>query len=955
MKTAYIILCLLYCCISFASKTFYPYIVNYNPSELSGHNHNWSVTQDKYGIIYCVNIQGLFEFNGNRWQLHEFPHGIEARSVAYDSISNRIYTGYYEEFGYWERNSIGELHYTSLIPLLKNNKLHNEDIWSVTIARDAVFFRSFTSCYTYKNGEITKTVFPALSLSMAEVNNVLYASTLNGIYSMDENEWLPVKNSHIFSGNQRATAILPYSKDTLLVVTEVSGLYLYLDGVCLPFKTKIDEELKKAQINRAIMSRDSCIILGTLNSGIFSLDKKGSPLWCTNKLNGLQNNTVLGLFCDKDNNIWAGLEKGIDRIQSNSPLYFYLNNIEIGSTVYAICEYGGFIYLGTNRGLFYSPAGNIDFKLIEGTKGQVWYLSVYDGQLFCGHNDGSYIINKDKAQKISSVTGGLCMTDMITSRGERILLQGTYTSLVVYRKNARGKWFFYKELSGFSEPVRYIEIDPFGNIFATHLRRGLFRLNLSGDLSSVIVLNDYLKEQHEIFKDKAQVNVFKVNNRIVFATLDKFYTYDDIENQIILYKTFNSELSDFITTQRIIHAEQEQYWLVEKDKFGLFDFSGDKPRLLKIVPFSSFRNLLIRDYEYVFTGENTYFFALDNGMARLNKTGKNDLYLPSSTPISFENIISYTGNGKKRYLEISSETGKSETEIPFEYRNLLFKVVYPSYSSEDLKILYRLEGLENGWSVSDGKYLEKDYARLFPGKYVFQVRAIDENGNELTSDSYPFYILSPWYTTTWAYLVYVLLFLALIFIFYKYQLKYIEKQRRRIEMEQEKLRERQKEAQEREIMRLENEKLETELLYKSKEISSTAMSVIQKNELIAGLSKELSGLRKDEDLESIKKKLSLLIKNINKNIHEDEDWDVFKTNFDLIHDKFFRTLKERWPDLTSNDLRHCAYLRLNFSTKEIANLLNISVRGVEVSRYRLRKKLGVSPEKNLNEFMIELK
>ena len=92
-----------------------------------------------------------------------------------------------------------------------------------------------------------------------------------------------------------------------------------------------------------------------------------------------------------------------------------------------------------------------------------------------------------------------------------------------------------------------------------------------------------------------------------------------------------------------------------------------------------------------------------------------------------------------------------------------------------------------------------------------------------------------------------------------------------------------------------------------------------------------------------------------KNLSEEDAWTVFQENFDLIHENFFRKLKEQYPALTPTDLKLCTLLRLNYSSKEIAEMMNISIRGVEAARYRLRKKLLLSESDNLVDFMINFK
>ena len=137
--------------------------------------------------------------------------------------------------------------------------------------------------------------------------------------------------------------------------------------------------------------------------------------------------------------------------------------------------------------------------------------------------------------------------------------------------------------------------------------------------------------------------------------------------------------------------------------------------------------------------------------------------------------------------------------------------------------------------------------------------------------------------------------------------------------------------------------LEAELSAKSKDLASMALGVFAKNEVLEKLRA------------AVRKNLESLLKLINENIETQEFWDVFQNNFDLIHEKFFRNLRERYPSLTATDLRFCALLRLNLSTKDIAQMTNLTIRGVEAARYRLRKKLDIPDGTGLVDFLIDLK
>jgi DNA-binding CsgD family transcriptional regulator len=84
---------------------------------------------------------------------------------------------------------------------------------------------------------------------------------------------------------------------------------------------------------------------------------------------------------------------------------------------------------------------------------------------------------------------------------------------------------------------------------------------------------------------------------------------------------------------------------------------------------------------------------------------------------------------------------------------------------------------------------------------------------------------------------------------------------------------------------------------------------------------------------------------------DDDNWEKFSENFNLVYDNFMQKITAVYPDLKRNDLKLCAYLRMGLSSKEMASLLNTSVRSVETARYRLRKKLNMDSGENLLNFI----
>ena len=160
---------------------------------------------------------------------------------------------------------------------------------------------------------------------------------------------------------------------------------------------------------------------------------------------------------------------------------------------------------------------------------------------------------------------------------------------------------------------------------------------------------------------------------------------------------------------------------------------------------------------------------------------------------------------------------------------------------------------------------------------------------------------------------------------------------------------------EKEIVELKNQQLEYDLKHKSQELADSTMNLIRKNEILSEIGNDINAIseeiKKEEGITVAYKKLQLILDNIRQNIAHDSDWKRFEQNFDIVYENYLKRLGEQYPLLNTNDKKLCAYLKMDLSSKDIAPLLNMSVRSVETARYRLRKKLGLSRDANLTEFL----
>lgn len=153
---------------------------------------------------------------------------------------------------------------------------------------------------------------------------------------------------------------------------------------------------------------------------------------------------------------------------------------------------------------------------------------------------------------------------------------------------------------------------------------------------------------------------------------------------------------------------------------------------------------------------------------------------------------------------------------------------------------------------------------------------------------------------------------------------------------------------------LREENLKAELKHKTAELINSTLNLTRKNEMLMEIKKEaisMGNAIKEGDLVDMRRKNLRLINKIDTNIEQDKALKDFQSNFDALHHNFFSVLEKQFPGLNKKEKMLCAYIRTNMISKEIAPLLNLSVRGVEITRYRLRKKLNLNEKDSLYEFL----
>ena len=378
-----------------------PPIQSYTPQEYNAANQNWKISESPDNEILFANSFGLLFYNGASWNSYDSPNGSIIRSVK--NIDDKIYIGSHSDFGYFQRASNGIFEYTSLVNLLDLNIEEDEEFWNILLLDNWIIFQSISRLIFIdkNNNDVKYLKFKGIINNSFSIDKQIYIALDNGLYRLVNGQ-----PERILNSTQIPSVIVNIfnSKKGMLILTDNNGFYLLNEsGLVSKFSSPLDSLKDDLSIFSAIQLSDSSYAIGSVGQGLFLLDSNFKNLQKIDKSKGLANNTVLSLYEDSNKNIWLGLDNGITVINNDSPFSIFSDNYgEIG-TVYATKLFNDKLYVGTNQGLYQKDFNTPDpFQLMEGTNGQVWSLIEIDKTLFCGHNNGTYIVSNGIAKKISA-------------------------------------------------------------------------------------------------------------------------------------------------------------------------------------------------------------------------------------------------------------------------------------------------------------------------------------------------------------------------------------------------------------------------------------------------------------------------------------------------------------------------------------------------------------------------
>lgn len=908
-----------------------PFVLSYDKEEYDAGIQNWDISQDELGNIYVANNDGMLVYNGSSWSTYYLPNRTLARSLIVDS-DNRIYVGGQNEFGYFEMNTKGGYTFTSQSEMFEESYRDFEDVWDLQAIGNILCFRSSSRLYMLNDGQAE--VFTDRKVKyLSSSKNQLYAQTNDGdLLKYLNGKW----QEQNISGIQELDikGIVDLGNESLFLLSQSNGAYIYKGGKLRSWESPANSLLKKGTGQEIAKITDDIFAIGTATAGVILINPNGSLVTNIGIDEGLISNKAQALFVDKNLNLWVGMNKGISLIFTNSPFTRITPDKEQGGIGYGALLSNNNLYLATDNGVYYKQVEETKFRKVKNSDGQTWGLDLVNDRILLSHNRGGFEIDKNEAKHIYN-TNGLWSFQEDESIGNEWLIGG-YEGIFT-RANSEFFQHNMDDIGGLKESSRFLVQENKDVLWMAHPYRGIFKIDRVTNKIELLGAKDGLpSDLHN--------HVFRIGKQILFCAETGIYVFNKVENRFVRNTEFDEYFETNEKIRRLYAAPNGNIWFITSKDVGFLkiDDVGLKRKVEKVIfPFlksqmnDGFENIYIYDKDNVFISTIKGFIHYN---AKRSLSNKQSQRLVLNTLIKGEE-----GKNEQNQFLTSDDRGEVDIDIPPNTRSVKFDFNVINFNL-DREYVYRwkLDGFGNNWSDwTSGQ--SKEYTNLGNGNFVFHLEAKRANGPNL-SISQPFKIITPWYTSTLAKLIYgciIGLGFYLIFIRNRQQYSALKQQ----------VDQTVKNSKE-EIKRLENERIKSELEHKKRELISTTMNLVKKNETFLELKTNLLEIQSIANNDLVQSKVKSTLKLINQEEVNGENWEQFMFHFNELNGDFVDRLQSQFEKLTPKDIKMCTYLRMNLSTKEISQLLNVTVRAVEASRYRLRKKMHLGTQANLNEYFM---
>ncbi len=746
------------------SRKALPFLRWFDAAEYRGGNQVWSFAEDSRGVLY-VGHHGISEYDGTSWRNIPTPHDASVRGMARGS-DGRIYVGETGDLGYLAPDAQGQMAFRSLLDLLPAEERNFQEVQDVAATPEGVYFASGPRLFRFTpEGAIWRVkVFklPKPGGRMAYLFGTLWVTGVNGLYRLRQEQVEAVTLPAITSNdvNQRLFLLLPFDEQSgeLLLGTRGGNLYLLRDGAMRPFPNEAGAALAKLGIGRGILLADGAIGIGTRFGGFFVLERDGRIRHYIDRPAGIPSDGVISGFVDKTASVWLGLQNGIAKLETASPLTQYP---DFGA-VNEIQEHLGSIYVATMRGVLSFDQRAGEFQTVTGTEVHSVFGLLSRGRallMASGSSAGILQLQGTALNEAIALPPGLNFFTLYPSRRDpdRVWI-GTSQGLAAMRETAPGRWIYEGVLAATPIIRSIVETDS-GGLWIGTQSQGVARIQFNGDSIEKPKVERF--GQADGLPYDGGFSVHSVAGRLVFVSQAGVREFDPNSRRFI-----KSEILASVPTA----GSAEELNVVSDRNGNLWTSFGVRPipversgdgvyrtdlRRLQRLPDGAAKWIQLSSDGVLWIGSQDRVFRYNPGI-RPPAAAKFPALLRRVTSGESEKAVLYGGGG-----------GPAANRVPeIRYAGNAIRFEYAAASFEDpAKNQFRsiLEGFDHEWSAWTAE-TRRDYTNLPPGNYRFRVKARNSLMQESSEDAeYRFSILAPWYRTWWAYGAYALFIAGLIF------------------------------------------------------------------------------------------------------------------------------------------------------------------------------------------------
>jgi serine phosphatase RsbU (regulator of sigma subunit) len=756
-----------------------PFIRNYPAYEYRASQQNWAIAQDSRGIMYFGNNNGLLEYDGISWRLTKLP-GV--RALAIDK-TGRIYTGLENDFGYLEPTRDGSYVYHSLKEKLAESDRDLTTVFRVFIIGDLTIFQTNDKLFLYQNEniKILRTSY-SYHLSFVVRDRFYVREPGKGLFRLYGDSLRFIDGSERFA-TERIYVMLPYGSDEILIATRTQGILILSPGDGDVFKKpdnfrEVNKFLDSNPVYCGTILSNGNYVLGTMTDGMIVFDSAGRIYNHYNKGNGMQDNTILWLFSDKNRQLWAAMDNGISLLQDNLPFRYYSENNGLNGTPMSMIFFKNHFYVGTGQFLHIQNS-NGNFEQIAGSESQNFCFYNAGGRLLLAHYSGIFEVRDDKILPVRNNVENAFLCFSPVRNNPRYLLAGAGDGLYLLQ-DGTSAWELKHRLKGFNKSSYKVEQDNEGNFWTTTTVE-LYKLKINSTLDSIISARQYKKEQG-LPSDYAFP--FKLrSDEVVFCTEKGIYRYIPVKDRFEPHPDLSmlkgkvvaleqTENGDIWFDQLLENGDQEK---------GVLRYKNGKLTAYKN-PFNKFRNMGSADSPFNIcpSPDGTIFFGTGLGLLQFDPAKE------FNTDRSFQTLIrsvyandSLIFGGEHLYpAETLNLEGGS---VPYSMNDLVFNFAAAFYEdSENNLYSFRLVGSDTAWSAWSSDH-KKEYTNLYEGNYTFQAKSKNQYQTIGSTASYTFSVNPPWYRAWWAYGMYAIASVIVIWIIVIINIKRLVMQKKNLE------------------------------------------------------------------------------------------------------------------------------------------------------------------------------